>query len=1257
MEQLRKLKRRKRGGVQGTPDSDVFLTPKDSPGEAPDTYRGGTCQFPKADPPTVDRRKSSLYYNLVHLEEDFNSPSSSVSTNNLLEKELAEQDQLFQSFHSIIIKEGQDDKKKAGLSEQPQTQSQPKKKKVAIVKPVKKIVKPKIFTKPIKNEYIDCGFDSEYLALEGNYKSKGMNYGGKGEEGMSRHQESRDSPIGPSSGASSPSVTWDSVMQDPPVSHHCVLSPGDSPSASHPTTYYSSPEPQSKPLTSPSPPKSPLNPLSDKPGSPRDKEKIVTHDRAVSPVNFLEKISPAEDVLPREDINHSSVVADSFSSGGPLPMPTDPIIMCAEVPPLQIKTVPCPTNLNSQPDSQILNQDLKTDTLCTVKTNYFIDASNLTDEAEGDLINNLSVAYITRSAIDFVEPKLVTKEIDDPTYSKELDNLSLCNTVTNSHEIINKDCQNNISISSDQIFDTPLKSLARHNTFDADSKTMINTRVILNNVNDLNAGSNFNTDLYPKTELIKCMNINTFQTCDVGVQNNESLFVPLSESKHAQTDDDGHSPDSLTNDCVRNDYSPSMPVQGDSDKCILQDIIQSELMPSTGAVKAVNNSKSDPVNTQLGIVNITSKCEPTVEASKLLETVSIANDVQDPLNLSEILPDDIAAFNSDEGRSLIDRAVESPRIRRKTEEAPILSGAAIITPEVEEKPLKPKVSNSLTTSWTIDMSDSVTPCSVNERKKGERVKSVKSSFGFFVPLNNDPPQAGEIEPIQKKTRETRKSVNEDDTANSSQGSSCGFYVDLRNDFESLDSQISLQSGDTDNFKPEKKLFSMFIDISDSCSKSSDSASPKSKISSPFLPPRKPRVKNQSVSRCEDPPTSLSSDSGLDMGVGEHPEVVRGKTLFGSGTAANTSTSSSSETSKKQSFYMFIGANESKPSNKRKNMPLGLSQSSSRLSWTSENGQTLLDPCHNTKNEHVYKRAHSLNDKPNSTVVEDTQLSGPASIDTASVQKTVINGSSNRMMSSWHGVVKPSSELSKIIKNSKSKDNSQKDNLSNSISEKFDKDDISSSVKSDDVFDSNASVSSKDENRTFVLDDVSKIAQANTSELEASTTSSHDIISDLSKDDSETDKIQEASVCSNKTKKSEKFNLETDSSSHIPAVEETFDRRHKIADDDGYVKLSDMDRIMPNYSRDNRKNSRMTRSIPEGSTVFENKILTKSSTSRSLSRLFPHLSSQFQVEPDEPPSNTSMQSSFNPSLGNNHCIVLQMVCLHLNILFFTIQLLF
>lgn len=664
--------------------------------------------------------------------------------------------------------------------------------------------------------------------------------------------------------------------------------------------------------------------------------------------------------------------------------------------------------------------------------------------------------------------------------------------------------------------------------------------------------------------------------------------------------------------------------------------------------------------------------------------------------------------------------------RRKTEFTPIVSGGSVALPTPEPE-TRPKLNSSLTTSWVVDMSDTVrSPPEARKKKRSNSVLSSASSdhcdfedninksstrmnnsvMGFFIPLDDPFDEKSSSESGYKSmTPQMPRSLKSKEVTNSSSNetvvtnnvtncnSSCGFYIDLKGQQE-LNKQAS------DSSLPDNKLFTMFIDLGETTSvKSSENISPKTKMSSPHLLSKKNRPLKTHTERFTSKHLvdSLQSEEYHSLesntDIAEHPEITKGKLLFPGGTPppsrqishTDDSTSDLTDSGSKKSFYMFIEA-DSSPVPRRRTLPSGLRPNIQRHSWNPDSLNAISTDHQQTEMpKKNHRRAHSVSvDKSLEVMFNVSQdekkvsssssnikhsnsnsigyESGPSSMDEH--VSRCLDKNNKLMMASWHGSIKPSTELQKVIARSERKDSkevksilgmfrtNENKSFDNGCEGKMDLTDRfeetgSVSMQSDETFElSNVSeVSSHRDihNSTFVLD-VSNVANATSNVMELSTPS-HDFVSELSKDDSdptETDFIQGF----NKERKLDSRAITIDSKYNLSDRDTPTTPDHSVSQPlisvpeetkSSFVKLSDMDKEPARIILEEKRIvNRMSRSIPEASWI-ESKMMTRSATSRSLSRLFPHLHTGTRNRtPDSAEQDTdvseisSLQSSMEPS---------------------------
>ncbi|KAI5729593.1 hypothetical protein M8J76_004347 [Diaphorina citri] len=215
--------------------------------------------------------------------------------------------------------------------------------------------------------------------------------------------------------------------------------------------------------------------------------------------------------------------------------------------------------------------------------------------------------------------------------------------------------------------------------------------------------------------------------------------------------------------------------------------------------------------------------------------------------------------------------------------------------------------------------------------------------------------------------------------------SCGFYIDL-NEPAPRDDVKPKPSGDA-----EKKIFNMFIDISNSDSSDKEKKSPRPLLRKKMKPTSMTERFLQRQYSGED---HMKSNASAEDSDGEHPEVMKGKTLFRNimtpPPSTQTSTTDQStcdlteSTNRKQGasgFFMFIG-NDSTPVVKRRlssgsgchgNAPARTNPN--RHSWNSDSA-----PPPPSSNQKKHRRAASvscrlsdLETSPSAPVPGDTKL--------------------------------------------------------------------------------------------------------------------------------------------------------------------------------------------------------------------------------------------------------------------------------------------
>jgi hypothetical protein len=230
-----------------------------------------------------------------------------------------------------------------------------------------------------------------------------------------------------------------------------------------------------------------------------------------------------------------------------------------------------------------------------------------------------------------------------------------------------------------------------------------------------------------------------------------------------------------------------------------------------------------------------------------------------------------------------------------------------------------------------------------------------SGVGFFVDLkeHRDPT---EKRFILSEGKEAWHHIQADEPKSVSRNASCGFFVNLdkkSGDEHTVESKKLLGSDDIEkNVSKDKKntLFSMFIDIGESGVKQESSVDPlQGKVSSPQLSSHK---KLESSSQAE---LVSGSDSSH---IGESTSVCIDSSVEKTAPFQVTSASQDEAEHKKQGFFMFIETES--PVTRRKTLPSGLRPNLNRHSWNlepriGEQG----DIQHKGNGRRHHKRAHSL----------------------------------------------------------------------------------------------------------------------------------------------------------------------------------------------------------------------------------------------------------------------------------------------------------
>ncbi|XP_073976299.1 uncharacterized protein isoform X4 [Rhodnius prolixus] len=1218
-----------------TPDSEVFVTPiEGSPLDPPPA-----SQFCKQHAPYLSARSAqNLYYSLVHVEDELSPHSASQFS---FDKELAEQDLLSDSFRSILLKEENLRTNKPLTLDFRSLEGEVVKVKK---RPLKVLNKQETYvignvdmnSRSKCEDEMSMG-ESLMEAVSSGYATGGSPRGDTTEVATTSDDIPHDRSAA-SSSVSSDGGTWDDqqtfVEKEPP------LLMADS---------------EGKEIASVlSPP-----------------ELVNKHTDGISSVTAIETVKEKPEHCLEQPHTPTTAKQGNFF--------------------IDASTLRDENELYTSTLTTTIHTDIKTSTISTTDENTMVFNSYSEPLTTGKVIK-LQTTGEEKFAEELVQQEIETnlsemEIVDEGNLIKNKSDLDLSNNIvdknsTNEAKLIeqvldvNKDLvvegtttipqlEQDVAIPENEIKPT----LTRRNTFELELNEEQKARLKeeyerSNGFSDI-SGTDFDITTI-ENEKNKAYNI---------VQTDKIITNTRLIVNKAEVGDDAHSPDSLNNDFPYESYSVmakeeeiisemNMIVDSSYGKGHANDLLrQSALPPSDNTKDSASPSKAltlndshqqQPLNSS-AVSDLSNSSGPNSSlsasclSSSRREAESTDETTASPRGASDKHSDPCtttAAVFTDsriESRPILsgmsdlsDYSLSASPVmsrRRPESDAPILSGgfegAPPRPPQHTRKP-KLKATSSMNTSWVVDMSDSGKSPPLDLQAQERYTKSSTSGMGFFVPLDDPYPSIDSVTSNSSERSERKYTVSE---RNSS--SSCGFYIDLKNDFESNGSDCESIGQHRPNAKDinsaqlqEKKLFPLFIDIGVSNGKDS----PRSKPGSPFLPNKRKGpslVDRMSVKQLDKKSTSTSSDSGLDCA--EQNDVIKSK-IFDSSLdqgVSDCSTNDSACSTKRQSFFMFIEANES-PVTRRRTLPSGMRHSANRHSWNNEKKFTLDQHAPAIK-EHKRSSSISYDETVNKLELEK---SGPASIDEVGLKRE-----KKKMQSSWHGQVKASSELSRIIANGAKHEydraKEQRKSLENADESVEKIEELSCSIKSDETYDVSNATSSKDD-RTFVVDDVSKAVNISSNDLELSTPS-HDVISDLSKDDTETDPAapEPKSTSSNATNKSAGSNdndltpklCEHSTSQPVLAVE----REPPVS----FVKLSDMDKEPAKKTTwtvgAEGKSSRMSRSIPEGSWL-ESKMLANSASSRSLSRLFPHLYPQKaqDSDPDQSPQSSMQSSVIDPS---------------------------
>ncbi|XP_054274768.1 uncharacterized protein LOC128994331 isoform X2 [Macrosteles quadrilineatus] len=1277
VEYLSALKKLKVDAI--TPESDVYVTPETSPTNASYKFGHARCVSDSGlSSLAVSDNKylpSPLYYSLVTVDEVYGPESGDI-----LEKELAEQDQLFKSFKSIISKESKSPKSKPFTLHSPLHRTSQK-----LPKNCSGIISPKGLE--LKLNVKANGRDKIKHFTTSRIFKESDGFGERNVKDRFRG-DICDGNLIDISVMNKAKAEIDETMEAESIGPDSCLEPASSGyvTASSPKDHTNS-ENYGGDLTE----------IATSEDIPHDNDQSARSSSMSSDAGTWDSTFPA--AIDKEDDNFArkrAVELDDYSSalvslGDKAVTPKASLTSVNLLPKsdcaldYNLGSVNNQFNLNEQyyntneqenllgsDESTVMDSSLtdlsaldnKDGKLIGVKTNCFIDAASLLDENEISPAPSNPVSLNGYENPDYNHKSSWSGSEVDEYQSNDVKTINYCET--NKLESENNAAKEEKS-NYDSDFERRRASIIRRNTFELelDDERLAVLRNECEKHKDKSKKSvsegNTNCITPGETATFSIGTEATVNIVDITKHTPKSLPSQLNCFDSRKCEDELHSPDSLNNDgplenvfsnCSKQDYNHySLPFE------INTQIIEPEIVTEVGNGSLTHHvNQVDDTSLSNGFGNVTSPYKNCVEhiQNKIESTPIISGGV----SLKDLSSPEKPYF--------------SPLMnRRKTELAPIVSGGSVIDTETE-KEVKPRASPpvALSESWIVDMSSDKTSPGMKKKhlsdsvsslnsENADKVTKMNSSLGFFISLDDKVNKTPSNSSSRCSNYNTSKQSDIDKTtcgaepvsgngSFSGNSSSCGFFVDFNS--PAVDNKVV----EKESAAPDKKLFSMFIDISETGESDGNS-----KTNSPHVFKKRNHRRTFSgvFPKCDarSRSTEISSESSLEMTEPSDATKERmslEKELHVS--RRSSSQGKSEEKNKKQNTHASIES-EPSPVPHRKSLPSGLQPTSQRHSWNfdSHNVNISAAPSEETSIK-VHKRSHSVSVNKSLEVMfnvehDETKPSSVSSVKAStsnstgyesgpsSIDDTVSRSFNNRsMMASWHGSIKPSAELQKVIAKSEWKDKPHKlksplDSKSDivDICESFDKiDEVASITRSDDF--SNASNESSNtgvNNSTFIISDVSNVANATSEDLEL-TTPTTDVISQLSKDDS--DKTGDFDDISEK--KSGDIPRTPDhsiSQTELPPLENSF----------SFVKLSDMDKE-PNKVPLEGKSipNRMSRSIPEASWI-ESKMMTRSATSRSLSRLFPHLNTSTRnLTPESVEQDTgtdfseisSMQSSMDPS---------------------------
>ncbi|XP_066991189.2 streptococcal hemagglutinin [Anabrus simplex] len=570
----------------------------------------------------------------------------------------------------------------------------------------------------------------------------------------------------------------------------------------------------------------------------------------------------------------------------------------------------------------------------------------------------------------------------------------------------------------------------------------------------------------------------------------------------------------------------------------------------------------------------------------------------------------------------------------------------------------------------------------HEAKIVKNHESLPASVGYFVGLEESKPhpkskwekKSSSFEEPKESCK--RQSSKTEEARLTGKNSPCGFFVDFipadSGGTSKKDTVDEKKHPEEDSGTPDKKnaLFSMFIDIGDSKQDSSSKLSGSTEsvrckvASSPLLSAQKKLVhRRASLTRGE----TIDKGSRITSATFDlDDEPPKSSFMFIDASAPpvskqiSTSSQSSSQDevrepreNKKQGFFMFIETES--PVTRRKTLPSGLRPNFNRHSWNPDSRNNLQTEEIRISSRRQHKRAHSLS-------VDRSSLGSPGdehrSSSSSSLAKSRMQGSSQSLHES--------NSISEDLSTHPPMSSSCHARLSSKCHDKFVKRAVSVEGKIETEI---RTISESNDVDTQVRDatPVHKIKTSGDVDIKFAVQESnvgflrisdfehaeeftvskvvqvpvHDRSIILEEKSSITEKHIVRKLES-KESLNKSDNTRTLSKTTINNANEDIASGGKESqtkkDGGSFVKLSDLDKepvktdfddtVLPSFASANR----MTRSIPETSWIENKLLMTRSigggTTSRSLSRLFPHLHTTMMATS----SPSSLSHTKSPSTG-------------------------